>query len=36
MSEIYLIETWLKLMGAGLVVIVACHMPGIIREWKRR
>jgi hypothetical protein len=36
MNEAYLIETFLKVMGAGLVLIIACHMPGIIREWKRR
>jgi len=36
MSEAYLIESFLKVIGAGLVLIIACHMPGIVREWKRR
>jgi hypothetical protein len=36
MSEAYLIESFLKVMGAGLILIIACHMPGIVRERKRR
>jgi hypothetical protein len=36
MSEAYLIKSFLKVMGAGLVIIIACHMPGIVRERKRR
>jgi hypothetical protein len=36
MNEAYLIESFIKVMGAGLILIIACHMPGIVRERKRR